>query len=129
MLLKTTTDGGTTEITAAGNTTFIPLISPPEKVYDTGYPYGAIRYSFAIPKDYISTGFNAIGLYPMYTKADAGDITSYSACCTVPDELLDSFSGQVNAAILRVDWDLMFTNTNDTNYQAYAANVTTNGGR
>ena len=62
-------------ITAAENTSFIHLLTKPEKVYSEDE--GIVKYSFIIPQDWFAgTNFNAVGLYTSTATTD--DIENYA---------------------------------------------------
>ncbi len=102
-------DEGKHVVTAASNTSFIYLLTNPEKVYSDRE--GIIKYSFVIPQEYFAAGdangairFNAIGLYA--DSATAAE--DYSAYCTV-----DTSNWNISmSSVLVLDWELHIANQN-----------------
>jgi hypothetical protein len=88
----------------ASNTSFIYLLTRPEKVYSKENEC-VIRYSFIIPQEYfIGTNFNAIGLYA--ESADEYNVSDYAAYCYVEaNEWSISRS-----SVLILDWELHISN-------------------
>lgn len=99
MLLNINDDGS---ITKASNTSFIHILTKPERVYNE--TDGVVRYSFIVPQDMLSTSFNAIGLYP--ASATEADLEDYSAYCSIA---LDSNSLSLST-VLVIDWELHISN-------------------
>lgn len=95
------------EINKADNTSFIYLLSKPEKVYSENA--GIVKYSFIIPQEYFAAGnangatrFNAIGLYTDSAK----DAKDYAACCKV-----DTSEWSISiSSVLVLDWELHISN-------------------
>lgn len=101
MLLNINEDG---ILAKATNTSFIYLLSKPEKVYSTEKK-GIVRYSFIIPQDYfVGTDFNAIGLYTNSTSEL--DLEDYAAFCEVD---LSDVSLSISS-VLVLDWELHISN-------------------
>ena len=93
-------------IEPAAGTSFIYLLTAPEKVYSK--EEGIVRYSFIIPQEYFAAGssntvrFNAIGLY-LNSATDAKD---FAACCRV-----DRSKWNISiSSILVLDWELHIAN-------------------
>lgn len=94
-------------ITAAENTSFIHLLTKPEKVYSKDE--GIVKYSFVIPQEYFTAGnasgaarFNAIGLY----ANSATEVEDYAAYCTV-----DTSDWEISiSSVLVLDWELHISN-------------------
>jgi hypothetical protein len=100
MLLNISADN---VISKASNSSFIYILSKPEKVYDE--VEGIVRYSFIIPQDILAgTSFNAIGLYT--ATATEADLADFAACCEVTiDRSTISLS-----SVLVIDWELHISN-------------------
>jgi hypothetical protein len=95
---------GAGNLAKATNTSFIYLLSKPEKVYSTEKK-GIVRYSFIIPQDYfVGTDFNAIGLYTGSTSEL--DLNDYAAFC----ELNLSGVSLSISSVLVLDWELHISN-------------------
>lgn len=94
-------------VTQAPNTSFIYLLTKPEKIYSA--TEGIVKYSFIIPQEYFAAGnaygatrFNAIGLYTDSAKK----AEDYAAYCTVETSSWDiSIS-----SVLVLDWELHIAN-------------------
>ena len=100
LLLKVNEEGVPMQ---ADNTSFIYLLTAPEKVYSENE--GIVRYSFIIPQEYfVGTNFNAIGLYP--NSATYQDIANYAAYCTVDT---NEWSLSISS-VLVLDWELHISN-------------------
>jgi hypothetical protein len=95
---------GSGNLTKATNTSFIYLLSKPEKLY-SAEKEGIVRYSFMIPQDYfIGTDFNAIGLYT--SSASELDLADYAAFCEVN---LSDVNLSISSVLL-LDWELHISN-------------------
>ena len=100
-------DKETQEVSQAPNTSFIYLLTTPEKLYSTSE--GIVKYSFIIPQEYFAAGdingatrFNAIGLY----AGSATDAEDYAAYCEV-----DTSGWSVSiSSVLVLDWELHISN-------------------
>ena len=101
MLLNITEDAQ--PVNKALNTSFIYLLTNPEKVYSE--TEGVVRYSFTVPHDMlIGTSFNAIGLYP--ASATESDLADYAAICNI-EVNTNSLS---LSSVLVLDWELHMSN-------------------
>jgi hypothetical protein len=94
-------------IEAAENTSFIYLLTNPEKVYSEDA--GIVKYSFIIPQEYFAAGnangairFNAIGLYTNSAQ-DAKDFAAKVEVDTSKWSLSIS-------SVLVLDWELHISN-------------------
>ena len=95
------------QVTAAKNTSFIYLLSKPEKVYSEAG--SIVKYSFIIPQEYFAAGnangatrFNAIGLY----ANSATSAEDYAAYCEV-----DTSDWSISiSSVLALDWELHLSN-------------------
>jgi hypothetical protein len=99
------------EVSQADNTSFIPLLALPERVYSA--KEGIVKYSFIIPQEYFAAGntegavrFNAIGLYADSAKDPATDAANYAALCKVKPE---NWSVSIST-VLVLDWELHILN-------------------
>lgn len=94
-------------IAAADNTSFIHLLTVPEKIYSKDE--GIVKYSFMIPQEYFAAGntenatrFNAIGLY-----ADSAEVAEdYAAFCEVNTS---GWSISISSVLI-LDWELHISN-------------------
>jgi hypothetical protein len=101
LLLNKSEDG---TLTKAPNSSFIYLLTKPEKVYSASA--GVVRYSFIIPQDMIiGTDFNAIGLYT--ASATEADINDFAACCTINFNR----NNLALSSVLVLDWELHIANS------------------
>lgn len=92
------------KLTKATDTSFITLMSKPEKVYSDFE--GIVRYSFIIPQDWFAgTNFNAVGLYTSTATTD--DIENYAAYCYLGSDALSDVS---ISSVLVLDWELHISN-------------------
>lgn len=107
LLKKSITDNSVDYKSTSG---FIYLLTKPEKIFNSTITNSTVCYSFIIPREYLNSDFNCIGLYP--DSATTSDVTEYSAICEV-----DASAIPVSAStILVVDWELIINNkmSNDT---------------
>ena len=94
------------EFEAAAGTSFIYLLTAPEKVYSE--KEGIIRYSFIVPQEYFAAGssntvrFDAIGLY----CDSAESANDFAARCDVD---LSKWSISISS-VLVLDWELHIAN-------------------
>ena len=104
-LLNINDEAGQVTVEAAEGTSFIYLLTAPEKVYNENA--GVVRYSFIIPQEYFAgvggaVRFNAIGLY----LDSATTVDDYAACCKV-----DTKDWSISiSSVLVLDWELHIAN-------------------
>jgi hypothetical protein len=84
---------------------FLYVQTKPEKLYDVVEKNSiSVVYSFVIPKEYLESSFNKLGLY-----ADSeNDITNYAAVCDIES---GNFS-IASSSVLVIDWALTLSNLN-----------------
>lgn len=104
MLINITKEG--TEVTNyTPCSSFVYLLSKPEKLTVKNGPATAVKYSFMMSTEGISGNFTHIGLYT--GRADSGSLDNFVAICEM-EEI--SLAALTDTPVLLIDWELTISN-------------------